>query len=402
MVVFGTLQHCCCFLGACGVTFPLCFGHCTALQTGSLSLYPFVWCVKVPGLMRWFLCAAMLAALHCPDDGGLASWESCTCSTRRALCPPSDGFQHYISALLRLPAASMGCAPFLVLGISGMVGIEKEFHDPERFDESYFCCALWDSRRRLPSGDIWKRYGQRVKESLIDFGIHALFHPSLPTGLRGSLERSSSVLPWLVREDMRDSNCILCVCPLAPRVRHPVRWVWDPGPSSVHAAPRIRWCALSLRSDARHAYSRLLCIGLALEAAARQAALRGETDPSPRKALPGKFEGFAGSFTKSMKVPSPVYPEHAPVSGWCDADPEHQIFVVLFTGRTRCVWVQASWGVQELSELVSKVSEVPTQKFYLTCDGMPLEAQDDLRKVTPHSIVLMRGLLVGGARPIIP
>ena len=75
--------------------------------------------------------------------------------------------------------------------------------------------------------------------------------------------------------------------------------------------------------------------------------------------------------------------------------------MVLFTGRSRCVRVQASWGVQKLAEPVSKVSEVPTQKFYLTCDGMPLQGQDDLRKVTPHRRVLMRGRLVGGARTII-
>ena len=67
------------------------------------------------------------------------------------------------------------------------------------------------------------------------------------------------------------------------------------------------------------------------------AALRGEIDRSPRKAMPGEFQGFAGSGTKKMKAPSRVYPEHAPATGWCGAGPE-----VLFTGRSRCVRVQAS------------------------------------------------------------
>ena len=75
-----------------------------------------------------------------------------------------------------------------------------------------------------------------------------------------------------------------------------------------------------------------------------------------------------------MKAPSPVHPEHAAAPGLCDADPEYQIFVVLFTGRSRCVRVRACWGVQKLAVLVSEVSEVPTQKFYLTCDGTALEA----------------------------
>ena len=65
------------------------------------------------------------------------------------------------------------------------------------------------------------------------------------------------------------------------------------------------------------------------------------------------------SGTKKLKAPSPVHPEHAAALGLCDADLEYQIFVVLFTGRSRCVRVRASWGVQKLAELVSKVSEVP-------------------------------------------
>ena len=54
--------------------------------------------------------------------------------------------------------------------------------------------------------------------------------------------------------------------------------------------------------------------------------------------------GLAGSGTKKMKAPSPVFPEHTEASCLCDADPEYQIFVVLFTGRSRCVRVRASWG----------------------------------------------------------
>ena len=54
--------------------------------------------------------------------------------------------------------------------------------------------------------------------------------------------------------------------------------------------------------------------------------------------------GLAGSGTKKMKAPSLVLPEHAAAPCLCDADPEYQIFVVLFTGRSRCVRVRASWG----------------------------------------------------------
>ena len=92
--------------------------------------------------------------------------------------------------------------------------------------------------------------------------------------------------------------------------------------------------------------------------------------------------GLAGSGTKKMKAPSPVLPEHAAAPCLCDADPEYQIFVVLFTGRSRCVRVRASWEVQKLAQLVSKVSEVPAQNFYLTCDGTALEEHDNLRRVS--------------------
>ena len=120
--IVGVLtKSCCCFFGALVVTFPrwwlLCVGHCTALLTWSLSSYAFVWCVEVPEVMCWVLCAAMLVALHCRDDGGLASWD--TCWTQRALCPTLDGFQLYLFALLRLQAAMLGCALFLVWDISG-------------------------------------------------------------------------------------------------------------------------------------------------------------------------------------------------------------------------------------------------------------------------------------------
>ena len=73
--------------------------------------------------------------------------------------------------------------------------------------------------------------------------------------------------------------------------------------------------------------------------------------------------GLAGSGTKKMKAPSPVLPDHAAAFCLCDADPEYQIFVVLFTGRSRCVRVRASWGVQKPIEVVKKVSEVPAQNF---------------------------------------
>ena len=103
-----------------------------------------------------------------------------------------------------------------------------------------------------------------------------------------------------------------------------------------------------------------------------------------------------------MKAPSQVLPEHAAAPCLCDADPEYQVFVVLFTGRSRCVRVRASWEVQKLAELVSKVSEVPAQNFYPTCDGTALEEHDNLRRVSPHCNFLMHGRLVGGARTIIP
>ena len=38
--------------------------------------------------------------------------------------------------------------------------------------------------------------------------------------------------------------------------------------------------------------------------------------------------GLAGSGTKKMKAPSPVFSEHTDASCLCDADPEYQIFVV--------------------------------------------------------------------------
>ena len=103
-----------------------------------------------------------------------------------------------------------------------------------------------------------------------------------------------------------------------------------------------------------------------------------------------------------MKALSPVLPEHAAAPCLCDADPEYQIFIVLFTGRSRCVRVRASWWFQKLAELVSKVSEVPAQNFYLTCDGTTLEEHDNLRRVSPNCRVLMHGRLVGGARTTIP
>ena len=65
--------------------------------------------------------------------------------------------------------------------------------------------------------------------------------------------------------------------------------------------------------------------------------------------------GLMGSDTKKMKAPSPAFPEFID----SDADPEFQIFVVLFSGRSRCVMVRASWAVQKLVEVVAEVSEVP-------------------------------------------
>ena len=54
--------------------------------------------------------------------------------------------------------------------------------------------------------------------------------------------------------------------------------------------------------------------------------------------------GLMGSGTEKIKARSPVFPEYTDASCLCDADPEHQIFVVLFNGRSRCVRVRASWG----------------------------------------------------------
>ena len=64
--------------------------------------------------------------------------------------------------------------------------------------------------------------------------------------------------------------------------------------------------------------------------------------------------------------------------------------------------VRASWGVQKLTEVVTKVSEVPAQNFYLTCHGTALEEHDNLRRVSLNCRVLMHGRLVGGARTMIP
>ena len=111
--------------------------------------------------------------------------------------------------------------------------------------------------------------------------------------------------------------------------------------------------------------------------------------------------GLAGSGTKKMKAPSPVFPEHTDASCLCDADPEYQIFVVLFNGRSRCVGVRASSDVQKLIEVVAEVREVPARNFYLTCDGKTLEEHDNLQRVSLNCRVLMHGRLVGGVRTII-
>ena len=112
--------------------------------------------------------------------------------------------------------------------------------------------------------------------------------------------------------------------------------------------------------------------------------------------------GLVGSGIEKMKAPSPVFPEHTDVSCLCDADPEYQIFVVLFNGRSRCVRVRASWGFQKLKEIVAEVSEVPARNFYLTCDGKILKEHDNLRRVSIDCRVLMHGRLEGGGRTIIP
>ena len=112
--------------------------------------------------------------------------------------------------------------------------------------------------------------------------------------------------------------------------------------------------------------------------------------------------GLMLSGTKKMKAPSPAFPEFTDASCLCDADPEYQIFVVLFNGRSRCVRVRASWGVQKLVEVVAEVSEVPAQHFYLTCGGKTLKEHDNLRRVSVDCRVLMHGRLEGGVRTIIP
>ena len=112
--------------------------------------------------------------------------------------------------------------------------------------------------------------------------------------------------------------------------------------------------------------------------------------------------GLMGSGTEKMKAPSPVFPEYTDASCLCGADPEYQIFVVLFNGRSRCVRVRASWGVQKLMEIVAEVSEVPPRHFYLTCDGKILKEHDNLRRISVDCRVLMHGRLGGGVRTIIP
>ena len=108
--------------------------------------------------------------------------------------------------------------------------------------------------------------------------------------------------------------------------------------------------------------------------------------------------GLMESGTKKMKAPSPAFPEFID----SDADPEFQIFVVLFSGRSRCVMVRASWGVQKLVEVVAEVSQVPAQHFYLTCGGKILKEHDNLWRVSVDCRVLMHGRLEGGVRTIIP
>ena len=69
--------------------------------------------------------------------------------------------------------------------------------------------------------------------------------------------------------------------------------------------------------------------------------------------------GLMGSGTKKMKDPRPALPEFID----SDADPAFQIFVVLFSGRSRCVMVRAFWGVPKLVDIVAEMSEVPAQHF---------------------------------------
>ena len=108
--------------------------------------------------------------------------------------------------------------------------------------------------------------------------------------------------------------------------------------------------------------------------------------------------GLMGSGTKKMKDPSPALPEFIDSV----ADPAFQIFVVLFSGRSRCVMVRASWGVSKLVDIVAELSEVPAQHFYLTCGGKILKEQDKLCTVSVDCRVLMHGRLEGGVRTIIP
>ena len=76
--------------------------------------------------------------------------------------------------------------------------------------------------------------------------------------------------------------------------------------------------------------------------------------------------------------------------------------MVPFSGRSRCVRVQANWKTRDLERLVSEVTRIPTQCFHLTNNGTRLESVGDLRSVGPDSRVLMTGRLAGGARPVIP
>ena len=112
--------------------------------------------------------------------------------------------------------------------------------------------------------------------------------------------------------------------------------------------------------------------------------------------------GFLGSGTNSERVKSPSSWPSQPTLGCASSVTEYLMFVVPLSGLSRCVRVQAHWKVRDLERLVSEVTGISTQCFYLINNGSRVESDGDLRCVDPDSRVLMTERLAGGARPVIP